>query len=123
MRAASVTDPALKLKMRSVASGGEPLGAELLQWGREALGVTINEFYGQTECNMVVSSCAALMPARPGFMGGAVAGHDVQIVDAEGRISPPGVAGPLRCAAAIPSCFWVIGTTPTRRKTNIAATG
>ena len=46
--------------LRSVACGGEPLGAEMLAWGREALGVTINEFYGQTECNMVVSSCEAL---------------------------------------------------------------
>ena len=105
MRAASVTDPALKLRMRSVASGGEPLGAELLQWGREALGVTINEFYGQTECNMVVSSCAALMPARPGFMGRAVAGHDVQIVDAEGKISPPGVAGAIAVRRGDPVMF------------------
>ena len=31
------------LNMRSVASGGEPLGAQLLEWGRQALGVTINE--------------------------------------------------------------------------------
>ena len=44
--------------LRSVASGGEPLGAEMLDWGRAALGVTINEFYGQTECNMVASSDA-----------------------------------------------------------------
>src|SRR6056297_4182203 len=35
--------------LRSVASGGEPLGAEMLDWGRRAFGVTINEFYGQTE--------------------------------------------------------------------------
>ena len=53
--------------LRSVASGGEPLGAEMLAWGETALGVTINEFYGQTECNMVVSSCAAFTPG----MGGA----------------------------------------------------
>jgi acetyl-CoA synthetase len=42
--------------LRSVASGGEPLGAEMLEWGRDAFGLTINEFYGQTECNMVASS-------------------------------------------------------------------
>ncbi|MEY8840067.1 AMP-binding protein, partial [Cribrihabitans sp. XS_ASV171] len=55
--------------LRSVASGGEPLGAEMLAWGREAFGVTINEFYGQTECNMIVSSCAADFPVRPGCIG------------------------------------------------------
>lgn len=73
--------------LRSVASGGEPLGAEMLAWGREALGVTINEFYGQTECNMVVSSCAAQFAARPGFMGRPVPGFDVQIIDPEGKVT------------------------------------
>lgn len=70
--------------LRSVSSGGEPLGAEMLAWGRDALGVTINEFYGQTECNMVVSSCAARYPAKPGCMGRPVPGFDVQVIDASG---------------------------------------
>ena len=70
--------------LRSVASGGEPLGAEMQAWGQRALGLTINEFYGQTECNMVVSSCGAHYPARPGFMGRAVPGFDVQVIDADG---------------------------------------
>ena len=38
--------------------GGETLGGELLDWGRATFGVTINEFYGQTECNVVVANCA-----------------------------------------------------------------
>ncbi|MGB0498867.1 MAG: AMP-binding protein [Rubricella sp.] len=67
--------------LRTVASGGEPLGAEMLAWGREALGVTINEFYGQTECNMVVSSCGALFDPRPGCIGKPVPGHDVTVLD------------------------------------------
>ncbi len=83
----SVPDAAERwsLDMRTVASGGETLGSELLKWGRDVLGVTINEFYGQTECNMIVSSCAALMPPRPGIMGRAVPGHDVAIVSDDGR--------------------------------------
>ena len=44
------------LKLRSIASGGETLGKELLDWGRSNLNITINEFYGQTECNMIVSN-------------------------------------------------------------------
>jgi acetyl-CoA synthetase len=71
--------------LRSVASGGEPLGAEMLDWGRSALGVTINEFYGQTECNMVGSSCAALFDPVPGCLGRAVPGHDVAVIDAAGQ--------------------------------------
>lgn len=71
--------------LRSVASGGEPLGAEMLDWGQRAIGVTINEFYGQTECNMVGSSCAALFDPVPGCVGRAVPGHEVAVIDAEGR--------------------------------------
>ena len=82
-----------RLYLRTVASGGETLGAELLDWGREVLGVTINEFYGQTECNMIVSSCAAIMEPRPGLMGRAVPGHDVRIVDAAGQPLPDGTPG------------------------------
>lgn len=73
--------------LRSVASGGEPLGAEMLDWGRRAFGVTINEFYGQTECNMVGTSCAALYPPVPGSLGRAVPGHDVAVIDAKGRVT------------------------------------
>lgn len=81
LKAVDATLPGL----RSVASGGEPLGAEMLAWGRQAFGVEINEFYGQTECNMVASSCGALFPARPGAIGRAVPGFDVAVIDAQGQ--------------------------------------
>ncbi|AXI46065.1 AMP-dependent synthetase [Sulfitobacter sp. SK012] len=70
--------------LRSVASGGEPLGPEMLSWGRQAFGLDINEFYGQTECNMVASSCGAEFPARPGCIGHAVPGHEIAVLDAKG---------------------------------------
>lgn len=73
--------------LRSVASGGEPLGAEILDWGRKAFGLTINEFYGQTECNMVASSCAALFPPRPGCIGRAVPGFEIGVIDEGGSAS------------------------------------
>ncbi|OBY27490.1 AMP-binding protein [Leisingera sp. JC1] len=71
--------------LRSVASGGEPLGAEMLAWGRRQLGVTINEFYGQTECNMVASSCAADFEPRPGCIGKAVPGHELAVINEAGK--------------------------------------
>jgi acetyl-CoA synthetase len=73
--------PDRPVPLRSVASGGETLGKELIAWGQQVFGTTINEFYGQTECNMIVSSCAALAPAEPGVMGFAVPGHTVDVVD------------------------------------------
>jgi len=71
--------------LRSVATGGEPLGAEMQAWGQGAFGVVINEFYGQTECNMIVSSCHALFEPKPGAMGRAVPGHRVDVLDASGK--------------------------------------
>ena len=71
--------------LRSVASGGEPLGAQMLAWGRQAFGLDINEFYGQTECNMTVSSCGADFAARPGCIGKAVPGHAVAVIDETGQ--------------------------------------
>ncbi|MEL7216746.1 MAG: AMP-binding protein, partial [Pseudomonadota bacterium] len=73
--------------LRTVACGGEPLGAEMLEWGRQALGVTINEFYGQTECNMVLSSCGALFEPRPGATGRPVPGHEIGVIDEAGQVT------------------------------------
>ena len=71
--------------LRTAASGGEPLGAEMLAWGQQALGVTINEFYGQTECNMVASSCGALFDPAPGCIGKPAPGFEIAILDATGQ--------------------------------------
>ena len=91
--------------LRSVASGGETLGAELIDWGRRTFGLTINEFYGQTECNMIVSSCAAVMEARPGIMGRPVPGHVVDVVDANGHPMPDGALGNIAAERPDPVMF------------------
>lgn len=93
------------LQLRSVASGGESLGAELLEWGRRSLGVTINEFYGQTECNMVVSSAGSLEPPVPGAMGWPVPGHEVAIVDARGERVKDGEPGNIAVLRPDPVMF------------------
>ena len=92
-------------RLRSVASGGERLGDEMLDWGRETFGVTINEFYGQTEVNLVVGNCATLMPLREGSMGRAIPGHDVAVLDDDGSVLPPGDAGLLAVRAPDPAMF------------------
>lgn len=92
-------------RLRSIGSGGETLGEELLDWGRGAFGFTINEFYGQTECNLVVANCAGLMPVRPGSMGRPVPGHEVAILDGAGRVLGPGEAGTIAIRAPDPVMF------------------
>ncbi|GAC1413634.1 MAG: acyl-CoA synthetase [Candidatus Velthaea sp.] len=93
------------LRLRTIASGGEPLGAELLDWGRRTFGVAINEFYGQTECNMVVCNAASVFPVRAGSMGRAVPGHDVRVVDADGSQLPAGCAGTIGIRRPDPVMF------------------
>ncbi len=70
--------------LRTVACGGEPLGEEMQRWGQDALGLTINEFYGQTECNMVLSSCKTWFEPKPGTIGKPVPGHKVEVIDDSG---------------------------------------
>ncbi|HEY0833325.1 MAG TPA: acyl-CoA synthetase [Azospirillum sp.] len=93
------------LRMRSIASGGETLGTELLDWGRRTFGVTINEFYGQTECNMIVSSGSAVMPPKPGIMGRPAPGHDVAVIDDAGTRLPPGALGHIAVRRPDPVMF------------------
>ncbi|MEM1099905.1 MAG: AMP-binding protein [Pseudomonadota bacterium] len=99
-------DTGAGIALRSVGSGGEALGTELIEWGEKTLGATINEFYGQTECNMVISSCAALEPPVPGGMGRAVPGHEVEIIDGEtGDVLPAGSEGAIAVSAPDPVMF------------------
>ncbi|WP_420413292.1 acyl-CoA synthetase [Roseibium sp.] len=94
-----------QLNMRTVASGGETLGAELIAWGQKTFGQTINEFYGQTECNMIVSSCSEIMDARPGIMGKAVPGHELAIVSDSGEVLPNGTFGNIAVKRPDPVMF------------------
>ncbi|MCV0427324.1 MAG: acyl-CoA synthetase [Roseibium sp.] len=105
MRQLSNPQDLWQLDLRSVASGGETLGAELIDWGRRTFGLTINEFYGQTECNMIVSSCSTLMEARPGIMGRAIPGHDVTIVNDAGKELPVETLGNIAVKRPDPVMF------------------
>lgn len=81
------------LKLRSLLTGGETLGAELGAFVAERLGVEAREIYGQTECNLVVGSNSNFFPIRPGAMGKPMPGHDVRIVDDAGTELPVGAEG------------------------------
>ncbi|GAB4257443.1 MULTISPECIES: acyl-CoA synthetase [Deferrisoma] len=92
-------------RLRTVGSGGESLGEDTLAWGREALGVTINEFYGQTEVNLVVGNCAKILEVRPGSMGRPVPGHTVAVIGEDGRPVPPGEMGEIAVRRPDPVMF------------------
>lgn len=91
MRQANVKHDGVKL--RSIFTGGESLGAELLDWVRATFGVDAHEIYGQTECNLVVGNNAKLFPIRPGSMGKPTPGFEVQIVNEQGEVQPRNARG------------------------------
>ncbi len=105
MRAAQSPRGRYGFKLRSVASGGESLGVEALEWGKAAFDLTINEFYGQTECNLVLGSCAQLGQFRLGAMGKPVPGHGVAVIDGDGNPLKAGEVGQIAVKRPDPVMF------------------
>lgn len=93
------------LNVRSIASGGEPLGTQLQAFCRDTFNLDVNEFYGQTECNMIVSSCSALFDGKPGFIGKTVPGHEVTIINDEGREAASNETGQIAVRSPDPVMF------------------
>ncbi len=91
--------------LRTVGSAGEALGAETFAWGREALGVPVNEFYGQTECNYVIGSSAQMGVARQGATGKPVPGHDVVLLRRDGSLCEPREMGQIAIRLPDPVLF------------------
>ena len=91
--------------MRSIMSAGEQLGAEALHWADEAMGVKVNEMWGQTEVNYIVGNCSAIMDVRPGSMGKPYPGHTVGVIDDAGNALDDGVVGELAPRRGDPVMF------------------
>jgi acetyl-CoA synthetase len=91
----SVAEPRARyrLQLRSIMSAGEAVGAAVFGWCREALGIPVNEMFGQTEMNYIVGNSHRRWPARPGSMGRPYPGHQVAVIDADGKVLPAGETG------------------------------
>ena len=97
------------VNLRSIMSAGEAVGTTVFAWTQEALGVTVNEMFGQTEMNYIVGNSHALWPAKPGSMGRPYPGHRVAVIDDAGnevadgepgevavhRVAPDGTSDPV----------------------------
>jgi acetyl-CoA synthetase len=105
MRAAPNPRGRYDFKLRSIASGGESLGVEALEWGKSAFDLTINEFYGQTECNLVIGACVQLGMFRLGAMGKPVPGHIAAVIDGDGNTMKPGEVGQIAVKRPDPVMF------------------
>jgi len=72
------------LKLRHCMSAGEPLNPEVIRAWKKAFNLDIYDFYGQTETVCVLSNFP-FMPMKYGSVGKPTPGHDVRIVDDNGK--------------------------------------
>ncbi|MCB1487749.1 MAG: AMP-binding protein [Bauldia sp.] len=93
------------IRLRTVAAAGESLGRSAFERAEATFGRAINEFYGQTECNYVLGSCAALGVSRAGAVGKPIPGHDVAILGGDGSEQPAGEPGEIAIHRSDPSMF------------------
>ena len=94
------------LALRVICTGGEALASETLTWAEDALGVVCNEFYGMTEVNHLIGNCKALYERKPGSMGRAYPGHEVRLVDADGKDVNEGEPGEIVTGDQSPTRFF-----------------
>jgi acetyl-CoA synthetase len=93
------------VQLRAIMSAGEQVGEELIHWGEEVLGLTINEMWGQTEFNYLVGNCSAIMAPKPGSMGKPYPGHRVDVIDDKGQVMATGEQGELAAWCDDPVMF------------------
>ncbi|ELY47457.1 AMP-dependent synthetase and ligase [Natronorubrum sulfidifaciens JCM 14089] len=95
----AVDDPEgqFDLALETFASAGEPLTSEVVDWVDETFAdVAINEFYGQTELNLVVGNSSSWFDTRPGSMGKPFPGYELAVLDPETHDElEPGEVGEL----------------------------
>lgn len=78
--------------LRHSLSAGEPLNPEVIRVWKEATGLDIYDYYGQTETVAIVGN-SPWFPIKAGSMGKPTVGHHVSIIDDEGNELPPGEEG------------------------------
>lgn len=94
-----VSDPLSRydIRLRAVLSGGEAVGAGLLEWAQKELKLSINEGFGQTECNVILGNNGNVFPIKPGSLGKPTPGTVCAIIDDDGNEVPPGTEGHIAC--------------------------
>ena len=71
--------------LRHLASVGEPLNPEAVEWGLKAFGLPFHDNYWQTETGGIVIANYPCLPIKPGSMGKPVPGVEVAVIDQEGK--------------------------------------
>ncbi len=93
------------VQLRTIHTGGETVGEDVIRWAREALGATPHEAFGQTEAVMIIGNCTDYMPIKPGSLGRPIPGHEIALLDAEGKPVAAGEIGEIALKRPIPAMF------------------
>ncbi len=91
-------------RLRHCVSAGEPLNPEVIERWNEAFGLTIFDGYGQTENSLLVANLPG-DEVRVGAMGRPTPGHDVAVVDEDGRPCETDVVGDIGLRGDPPTLF------------------
>uniref|UniRef100_E6Q284 Putative acyl-coenzyme A synthetase n=1 Tax=mine drainage metagenome TaxID=410659 RepID=E6Q284_9ZZZZ len=90
--------------LRHCVSAGEPLNPEVIErWG-DAFGLTIFDGYGQTENSLLIANLPG-DKVRIGAMGRPTPGHDVAVVDEDGRPCANDIVGDIGLRGEPPTLF------------------
>ncbi len=97
-------------RLRFLASVGEPLNPEAVEWGRDAFGHMFHDNWWQTETGGIMIANVAALPIRPGSMGRPLPGIDAAIVERrpDGRlceVRDPDRQGEIAIRPGWPSMF------------------
>ena len=95
-------------RLRAATTGGETLDTDTMAWFHEKTDVALYESYGLTELGMLIATLRGPgeLEPRPGSMGVAVPGFDVQLVNESGEPVPPGEEGQI----AVRDEGWFLGS-------------
>jgi len=93
--------------LRFMASVGEPLNPEAVQWSQAVFGKPFHDNWWQTETGGIMIANYASMPVRPGSMGKPLPGIDAAIVEHNGgkvkELTEPNTIGELALRSGWPS--------------------
>lgn len=90
--------------LRHCVSAGEPLNPEVIERWNDAFGLTIFDGYGQTENSLLVANLPG-DEVRIGAMGRPTPGHDVAVVDEDGRPCATDIVGDIGLRGEPPTLF------------------
>lgn len=92
--------------LRVLTGGGESLTAKTYFDWKDRFGQEIYEGLGTTEMMYVFVSSVATRKVKPGAIGTAIPGYEIQVITEEGKVAGPGELGRLYARGPTGTLYW-----------------